>query len=54
MTEAVLKRLEKKVDAISEFLEDVYLTKEEEERLRKADEIVRKDRLKELTETTLL
>ncbi len=49
MGEAVLKRLEKKVDPISEFLEDVYLTKEEEERLKKADEIVEKGKLKELT-----
>jgi len=49
MTEAALKRLEKKIDAISEFLEDVYLTKEEEERLKKADKIVAEGRLKELT-----
>lgn len=49
MSDAVLRRLEKKVDAISEFLEDVYLTKEEEERLKKADEMVRMGRLKELT-----
>jgi hypothetical protein len=45
MTEATLKRLERKVDAISEFLEDVYLTKEEEERLKKADKIVREGRI---------
>ena len=49
MSEAVLKRLERKLDALSEFLEDIYLTKEEEERLRKADKIVREGRFKELT-----
>ncbi len=45
MTEAVLQRLGKKVDAISEFLEDIYLTKEEEERLKKADELIEKGKL---------
>ncbi len=49
MSEAALKRLERKLDALSEFLEDIYLTKGEEERLKKADEIVGKGRLKELT-----
>lgn len=49
MSETALKRLEKKLDALSEFLEDIYLTKEEEERLRKADKIVREGRFKELT-----
>ncbi len=49
MADAVLRRLEKKVDAISDFLEDVYITKEEEERLKRADKIVREGRLKELT-----
>lgn len=49
MSEAVLKRLERKLDALSEFLEDIYLTKEEEERLRKADKIIREGRFKELT-----
>lgn len=49
MSEAALKRLERKLDALSEFLEDVYLTKEEEERLKKADKVVREGRLKELT-----
>ncbi len=49
MSEADIKRLEKKIDAISEFLEDIYLTKEEEERLKEADKIVGEGRLKDLT-----
>lgn len=49
MSEADIKRLEKKIDAISEFLEDIYLTKEDEERLKEADEIIKKGRLKDLT-----
>jgi hypothetical protein len=49
MDAAILKRLEKKVDAISEFLEDIYLTKEEEELLEKADKIVKEGRLDELS-----
>lgn len=43
-----MKRLEKKVDAISEFLEDVFLTKDEEELLDKADRVVAEGKLKEL------
>ncbi len=43
-----IKRLEKKVDAISEFLEDVFLTKEEEELIEKADRMIEKGKLKEL------
>lgn len=49
MSEILLNRLERKVDAIYEFLEDIYLTREEEERLKKADEIVKEGRVKELT-----
>ncbi len=44
----ILKRLEKKVDAISEFLEDTYPTKEEG-LLEKADGIVKEGRLDELS-----
>jgi len=43
-----MRRLEKKVDAISEFLEDVFLTKGEEELLDKADRVVAEGKLKEL------
>ena len=49
MSEADIKRLEKKIDAISEFLEDIYLTREEEERIKESDRIVKKGRLKDLT-----
>lgn len=48
MDGSAINRLEKKVDAISMFLEDVFLTKEEEELLDKADRIVAEGRLKEL------
>ena len=48
MEGSAIKRVEKKVDAISEFLEDVFLTKEEEDLLDKADRIVAEGRLKEL------
>lgn len=48
MDGSVIKRLEAKVDAISEFLEDVFLTKEEEALLKKADIIVAEDKLDEL------
>ena len=49
MSESDIKRLEKKIDAISEFLEDIYLTKEEEERIKESDRVVRGGRLKDLT-----
>ncbi len=48
MNGSAIKRLEEKVDAISMFLEDVFLTKEEEELLDKADRIVAEGKLKEL------
>jgi hypothetical protein len=48
MEGSAIKRLEEKVDAISGFLEDVFLTKEEEELLDKADEIVAQGKLKDL------
>lgn len=48
MEASAMKRLEDKVDAISEFLEDVFLTKDEEELLKKADRIVAENKLKEL------
>lgn len=49
MSESDIKRLEKKIDAISEFLEDIYLTKEERERIKESDRVVREGRLKDLT-----
>lgn len=48
MESSAIKRLEDKIDAISEFLEDVFLTKEEEELLEKADKIMAEGNLKDL------
>jgi hypothetical protein len=48
MEGSAIKRLEQKVDAISEFLEDVFLTRDEEELLDKADRIVAEGKIKEL------
>ena len=51
MEETVLqkvKELEKKLDELRDFLEDVFLTKEEYILLKESDEIVRNKRFNEL------
>ncbi len=48
MEGSAIKRLEEKLDAVSEFLEDVFLTKEEEELLDRADRIIAEGKSGEL------
>jgi hypothetical protein len=48
MEGSAIKRLEEKLDAVSEFLEDVFLTKEEEELLDRANRIMAEEKSGEL------
>jgi hypothetical protein len=52
LTESVLervKKIDKKLDELKTFLEDVFLTPEESILLKDADRLVRRKRFKELT-----
>jgi len=44
-----VKEIDRKIDALREFLEDVFLTPEEYRLLREVDNIIRERKLSELT-----